>query len=377
MDQRVVLSYDFHMKNTLLLSFIITLISSPLFAQKQETKTAGKNVELEKVLDGQGIIWGFEFLPNNEIIFTEREGTIKIYNTQTKKFTNVEGVPTYATRGQGGLMDILLDPDFAKNKKIYLSYAVEVDGDHTTRISSAVLEGNKITKLQKLFQAEPPTGNAEHFGSRMQIDENGFLFFGVGDRGERDMAQNLNSHLGKILRIKTDGSVPKDNPFFGQKDKKPEIWSYGQRNPQGLVYDRATKTLWEQEHGPRGGDEINIIQKGKNYGWPLATYGKEYWGPKIGKTHVDGTEQPVYQFTPSIAPGGLMLYKGDRFPQWKGSLFSAALAIPQLNRLYKDGNSYKEESLLKDLKKRIRHVKEDAEGYIYISTDSGEIYRLK
>ncbi len=349
----------------------------PTFAQKQDIRSAGKEVELEKILEGQGVIWGFEFLPGNQIIYTEREGTIKIFNSQTKKITPVEGVPKYATRGQGGLMDILLDSDFKKNKGIYLTYAVEVDGDHTTRVSSATLDGNKISQVKQLFQAEPATGNAEHFGSRLQIDENRYLFFTIGDRGKRKEAQNLNSHLGKVIRLKTDGSIPNDNPFFGQKGKKPEIWSYGHRNPQGLQYDKSTKTLWLQEHGPRGGDEINIVVKGKNYGWPVATFGKEYWGPKIADTHKVGTEQPVYQFTPSIAPGGLLLYKGNRFPGWKGSLFSAGLAIPQLNRLYKDGSVYKEEKLLTALKKRIRHVKEDAEGYIYISTDSGEIYRLK
>jgi glucose/arabinose dehydrogenase len=371
----------FYMKKTSLFNFSFVLFClvfhSGVHAEKLNTTSAGKPVELETLIEKQGVIWGFEFLPNDQIIFSEREGSLKIFNLKNKKVILVEGTPEYVSFGQGGLMDIHLDPNFKKNKKLYLTYAVKVGENHTTRVSSAVLNENKLTELKQIFQATPGTKNTVHFGSRLQIDDKGFLFISIGDRGERNLAQDLNTHLGKILRIRTDGTIPEDNPFYGKKDHKPEIWSYGHRNPQGLFFDKETKILWAQEHGPRGGDEINIIEKGKNYGWPKATYGKEYWGPKIGKTHVEGTVQPVYQFTPSIAPGGLLIYKGDHFPKWKNSIFSAALAIPQLNRLYKVGSDYREESLLTELAKRMRHVKEDAQGYIYISTDSGEIYRLK
>lgn len=336
-----------------------------------------QDFKLETLTSKQGVIWGFDFLSDTEIIFTEREGHLKILNIETKKITPITGLPKISQRGQGGLLDILLDPDFKTNQKIYLSYAVEAGDGHTTRVSSFELKNNKLVNPKELFQAMPPTTNGEHFGSRLQIDENGFLFISIGDRGERKLAQDLNTHMGKIIRIKTDGSIPKDNPFFGKKNSKPEIWSYGHRNPQGLFYDRETKKLWNNEHGPRGGDEINLVEKGKNYGWPVITYGKEYWGPSIGEKQKSGMEQPIYQYTPSIAPSALILYKGKHFPKWKDSFLSSALAITQVNRLYKDGNTYKEESLLKDLGKRIRNIKEDKNGYLYISTDSGEIYRLK
>lgn len=331
------------------------------------------------LIKNQGVIWGFAFLSEKKIIFTEREGKIKILNLEDNKVTEVTGAPKVFVRGQGGLLDIELDTDFINTKYLFLTYSIETAPKrYTTALARARLNNDKIENLQELFRAEPANSNTHHFGSRIQFDEKSFLFFTVGERGERHEAQDLKTHLGKVLRINKDGSVPKDNPFYGKPGLRGEIWSYGHRNPQGLFYDRESKTLYEQEHGPRGGDEINRIEKGKNYGWPVITYGREYYGPKIGEgTQKAGMEQPIYQYTPSIAPSGLILYRGSRYTGWNGSFLSGALVSLHLNRLYKGGTSYKEDHLFQDLRKRIRCVKQSPDGFIYFSTDSGEIFKIQ
>lgn len=283
--------------------------------------------------------------------------------------------------GQGGMLDIALSPNYKKNGWIYFTYVKEIDGEGATVLARAKLKQSRFYKWQELLVSESTTDTGRHFGSRIAFDKKGHVFFGIGDRGERPNAQDLTNHAGSIMRLNMDGSIPDDNPFVNSDTSLPEIWSYGHRNPQGLVYDIKTNRLWEIEHGPRGGDEINLIKKGANYGWPVISYGKEYWGPlAVGEgTHRKGMEQPVKVYVPSIAPGSLLIYSGTIFPQWQGNLFSGALKLRHINRivLNKKGEAISEERLLETLDNRIRALAQSPEGWIYFSTDSGEIYRIK
>jgi glucose/arabinose dehydrogenase len=248
-------------------------------------------------------------------------------------------------------------------------------------LARAKLKSNKLVQWQDLLETRSATDSGRHFGSRIAFDEKGYVYFGVGDRGERPTAQDLTNHAGSIMRLFRDGRVPPDNPFNKRTDVLPEIWSYGHRNPQGMAYDYTHKRLWLNEHGPRGGDEINQVLPGRNYGWPVISYGKEYWGPvAVGEdTQREGMEQPVKQYTPSIAPGSLLLYTGDSFPAWRGNLFAGALKLQHLNRvtLSEDGKAIGEERLLTDLNERIRALVQGPRGWLYFSTDSGRVYVMK
>jgi glucose/arabinose dehydrogenase len=333
---------------------------------------------LQVVAKNLGVPWGFDFLPDKKIVLTEREGPIKIIDLDSGKITSLEGVPPVYAKGQGGMMDILVHPQFNKNKTLFFSFSKKVSTGYTTVIAKGRLEGKKLVSLREIFHAIPANKNTHHYGSRLALDKQGFLFFTVGDRGMRHQAQSLKTHMGKVLRIHQDGRIPKDNPFTQVSGARGEIWSTGHRNPQGLTFNPQTGDLWEQEHGPRGGDEINIIEKGVNYGWPVVTYGKEYWGPSIGEgAQKKGMKQPITYWVPSIAPCGLSFYRGDRYKAWKGSLFSGALRGAHLNRLViKKGKVVKEERLLEKWGERIRNVKEGPEGYLYISVDSGSLFKL-
>jgi|FLYM01.1.fsa_nt_gi aldose sugar dehydrogenase len=317
------------------------------------------------------VIWSIEFLDKNQILFSEKKGALKVLDLTTQKLKTIKNPPPSVEWGQGGFLDIHLHPKFSENKILFFSYTKQVADSYTTAIASAKLEGDSLINFKEIFAANNPNRNGQHFGSRLVHDENDFLYFSVGDRGERNLAQQLDADQGKIHRINFDGSVPKDNPFTKDKKSRATIWSYGHRNPQGMVYDFKSKTLWVQEHGPRGGDEINRIEKGANYGWPEITYGREYYGPKIGTTAKEGMKQPVYHFTPSIAPSGLDLFNGD--------LYSGALKLTHLNQLKmsSDGKAIKEIRHLEDLKERIRDVKVGPDQKIYLSTDSGKIMRVE
>ena len=326
------------------------------------------------------------FINNEEILFTEREGRIKILHIPSGKVSCVAGVPAVYAKGQGGLLDIALHPRFSKNRTIYFSYAKAKGSKQTTAVAKAILKGRNMVQKKDIFIAQPFLSASRHFGSRLVFaprssPQKWFLYVTVGDRTKRHYAQKLNNHLGKILRITEEGQAPKDNPFVLVKGALPEIWSYGHRNPQGLFIHPETGQLWGQEHGPRGGDEINLIKKGKNYGWPVITHGREYWGPAIGEGFKkQGMEQPVKYYTPSIAPSGLIIYSGKKFKQWKHDFFSGALVLRHLNRL-KISSSLKpiagrEERLLLDLNYRIRHVIEGPRGFIYVAVDQGKILKL-
>lgn len=331
--------------------------------------TSYSNITVQSVYQGTDVIWGFDFIDSDHIIFTERGGKLRILQPSTGQTQTLQGVPTVHVDGQAGLLDVALHPQFSENHWLYLSYSIDDKIGLQTRIVRAKLIKDQLKDLQILFTSNSNSRQDIHFGSRIVFDQQGHIFFSVGERGQRNDAQDLSNSNGKVHRLNEDGTIPKDNPFAVQKNAIASIWSYGHRNPQGLFYDQSTSTLWEQEHGPKGGDEINIIQKGKNYGWPVITYGREYSGPVIGSTHKEGMEQPVYHYSPSIAPCGLSLYKGY--------LYSGSLVLTHLNRLnIQNQKAIKEERLLENLHERVRSVKEGKDGLLYISTDSAKILKL-
>ena len=368
-------------RTTLLLCLMALLPLQNYAASAQVIKSEKVTFTLEKITDGLSIPWGMAFISNTRLLITEREGSIKLLDTQSNTFTPVQGTPAVLAKGQGGLLDVAVPPDFTAGDWIYFTFVRDKDGEGVTVLARAKLDANKLVQWQDLLETQSATGTGFHFGSRIAFDETGHVYFGVGDRGERPNSQDLTNHAGSVMRLFRDGRVPQDNPFTQRTDVLPEIWSYGHRNPQGMAYDNTHKRLWLIEHGPRGGDEINLVLPGRNYGWPVISYGKEYWGPlAVGEgTHREGMEQPIKQYTPSIAPGSLLLYTGDAFPAWRGNLFSGALKLQHINRitLSADGKAIGEERLLEDLKERIRALAQGPEGWLYFSTDSGEIYVMK
>ena len=342
---------------------------------------ANDDWRLEKVTEGLGIPWGMVFLDADTLLFTERAGRVGRLYVNSGEVRYLDGAPQVYAEGQGGLLDIALASDHAETGWIYFTYAKAVDGQGATTLARARLDGDRLGDWQELIVTRSRSDTTRHFGSRIAFDGRGHLFFGIGDRGVRPNGQDRTTHAGSVLRLTLDGEVPEANPFVGRQDVLPEIWSYGHRNPQGLVYDAGQERLWMIEHGPRGGDEINLIKRGANYGWPVVSHGKEYWGPvAVGEaTSKPGMEDPVKVYIPSIAPGSLLLYSGRAFPDWQGDLFSGALKLRHLNRvtLDADGNAVADARLLEDLDARIRALAQSAEGWIYLSTDSGRIYRLR
>ncbi len=348
------------------------LITNPLWAS---------SYQLKQLASGLGVPWGMTFISANEILFTERQGRAGILNVVTGKIKPVSGLPAVFVKGQGGLLDVAVPADYQQQGWIYFTYSKNVNGQGATTLARARLKNDKLQQWTDLLVTRSTTSKGHHFGSRIAFDDQGYVYFGVGDRGVRPNGQDLTTHAGSILRLKRDGQVPSDNPFVKNTNALPEIWSYGHRNPQGLFWDNIHKRLWEIEHGPRGGDEINLIEKGKNYGWPVISYGQEYWGPvAVGEsTHKQGMMQPVKYYVPSIAPGSLLVYSGDAFPEWKGNLLAGALKLQHLNRITLDenGKAQDEDRLLEDLGERIRALTQSPEGWIYLSTDSGKIFVVK
>jgi aldose sugar dehydrogenase len=355
----------------------------PAFAG--QTRVAGvdsqQKLDIQVVAKGLASPWAVELLPDGRFLVTERGGKLRIVAANGTVSEPVQGVPAVFASGQGGLLDVALDPDFARNKTIYLSYSEARDGGNGTSLAKAVLVEQgataKLDGVQVIFRQQPALNSSLHFGSRIVFGRDGKLFLSLGERSipaGRVQAQDLNSHLGKVVRINTDGTVPSDNPFANRAGARPEIWSYGHRNVQGATLDSATGKLWTIEHGPRGGDELNQPRAGANYGWPIITYGIDYPGPKIGDgiTQKEGMEQPVYYWDPVIAPGGLMVYQGNLFPQWKGSIFIGALGGMKLVRLQMNGDKVVgEEWLLQGRNQRVRDVQQGPDGSIYVLNESG------
>jgi aldose sugar dehydrogenase len=343
------------------------------------------------VVRGLSHPWGLTFLPGFEtegrMLVTERDGRLRIATTRGELSAPVEGVPSVDARGQGGLLDVALDPKFGQNRLVYLSYSEAGAGGNGTAVARGRLDvdGNRarLADVQVIFRQVPKVASTLHFGSRLVFGRDGRLFVTLGERSSRrDDAQGVDTHLGKIVRIEADGSVPADNPFVKRAGARPEIWSLGHRNVQGAALHPQTGELWTVEHGPQGGDELNVSEAGRNYGWPVITYGAEYvTGWKIGEgTAKPGMEQPLTYWVPSIAVSGMAFLTSERYPDWKGDLFIGALKAQLLVRLELDGRKVlKEERLLLDLRERIRDVRQSPDGWLYVLTDSddGRILRLE
>jgi glucose/arabinose dehydrogenase len=342
------------------------------------------NLTVETVASGLSFPWAFAFLPDGRILVTERGGRMRIVAKGGTLSPPIAGVPPVFARSQGGLHDVILDRDFAKTGTIYFCFAMPVSGGGQTALARArLVDGNppRLEDAKVIFQQEGPPSSGNHFGCRIVQARDGNLFLTTGDHFRpRDEAQNLRNHIGKVIRITPDGAVPPDNPFVKRAGAKPEIWSYGHRNMQGAALHPQSGKLWTHEHGARGGDEVNIPEAGKNYGWPVITYGIDYSGEKIGVgTQRAGMEQPIKYWVPSIAPSGMAFYTGDLFPNWRNSLFVGALAGAMLVRLETDGETIgKEERLLQNLRERIRDVRQGPDGALYLATDSsnGRILRV-
>lgn len=331
--------------------------------------------KFETLLQRESVVWGFDFLKGGRIVFSERAGILAIFDPKTKKVTELKGAPKVWAQGQGGLLDVRVHP--SKTDVLFFTYSEPVGDKATTALATAKFSGSELSEFKKLFSAHQPNSNDIHFGSRIEFDGAGHLFITVGDRDNRKRAQELSYHQGKILRLNEDGSVPKDNPFASRAGAKPEIYSYGHRNPQGLARHPSTGELWEAEMGPRGGDEVNFVKPGANYGWPLVTYGREYWGPSIGVKSKPGIEEPIVYWAPSISPSAAAFYSGNAFPEWKGNLFLGTLSGMHLRRLVLDGKRVvRQETLLEKLGLRFRNVRTGPDGYLYLSTDDGKIARL-
>src|SRR5437660_5277151 len=360
------------------------LVSGGASASAQVFHSSAGDLVVQTAANGLDHPWALAFRPDRRMLVTERPGRMRIVGEGGTLSPALAGVPKVFASGQGGLLDVVLDRSFAQNHAIHFCYAEPAEGRARTALARARLidEGTlRIEAVQVIFRQAGPLSSGNHFGCRIVQTPDDNLFLTTGDHfTTRDQAQNLTNDLGKIIRIRSDGSVPPDNPFVGKPPAKPEIWSYGHRNPQGLAFHPMTGKLWEHEHGPRGGDEINIIEKGKNYGWPVIGYGVDYSGAKIHEsTHKAGMEQPLKYWVPSIAPSGMTFYSGDLFPAWRGSLFLGALAGQMLVRLELDGDKVvNEERLLQQLRERIRDVREGPDGALWLATDSssGRILRL-
>jgi glucose/arabinose dehydrogenase len=340
-------------------------------------------VKVTEVARGFATPWSLAFLPDGRMLVTERPGRLRLVTAEGAVSAPLAGVPEVQARGQGGLLDVVLSPDFTRDRTIFLSFAQPTAGGARTAVARAKLDLDalRLTEVKIVFaQKDDPPGNS-HWGSRLVFGRDGNLFVTLGDRFDhRDRAQDLGSHLGKIVRIRPDGSVPADNPFVKRKGALPEIWSYGHRNVQGAALHPETGELWIHEHGPQGGDEVNRVRAGRNYGWPVITYGREYvTGFRIGEgTERADVEPPVRQWTPSIAPSGMAFYTGDAFPQWHGNLFAGALKFRLLARLALDGDRVMhEERLLADYGKRIRDVRQGPDGRLWLLEETdGRLLRL-
>jgi len=342
-------------------------------------ETPAQDVQLVALTDRLEFPWGLAFLPDGRLLITEKPGRLNLFDPADGSIQPVPGVPAVYYRGQGGLLDVALHPRFADTGWVYLSAAVAVDDNRqTTRVFRYRLEDSALRNERIIFEAAPAVDSGNHFGSALLFDNDGLLYITMGDRKQRHEAQDLGSSLGKVHRLRDDGSVPPDNPFVDTPGALPSIYTWGHRNPQGITIDRASGRIWTAEHGPKGGDEINLLRPGANYGWPVITYGEEYRGGMIGEgTHKTGMEQPVHYYVPSIATAGLAWYDGDTLPGWRGSLFVAGLRSFSVSRVALQGDTaVGEERLLEDFNFRARDVAQGPDGRLYLVTENGGILRM-
>jgi aldose sugar dehydrogenase len=362
-------------------TLLLPLLASPAPGVAQQVENSEQHdFQIVTLANGLEHPWSLAFLPDGGILVTERPGRLRLFSDGALQDDPVGGMPEVVARGQGGLLDVALHPDFADNRLVYLSYAGSGEGGANTEVARGRFDGAALNDLEVIFRAEPKVGGGNHFGSRLLFADDGTLYVTLGDRYRyMKEAQNLDNHLGTVVRINDDGSVPDDNPFVGRGDARPEIFSYGHRNVQGLARQPGTETLWSHEHGPQGGDEVNVLTPGANYGWPAITYGIDYSGAIISeKTEAPGMEQPVVYWVPSIAPSGMAFYDGEAFPEWQGDLFVGALSHLHLRRLeIEDQEVVGQEELLAGLSERIRDVRAGPDGFLYVLTDSAEARLLR
>lgn len=336
--------------------------------------TFALELKTETIYEGQSGVWGFDFVSADQLIVSEKEGRMVLFDLKEKKSKVLEHITKPLVRGQGGLLDVLVHKDF-----IFWTAAEEVSNGFTTVLYRGQLKGDQLQDQRRLFEAKTGGTKTIHYGSRLVVDGKDHLYMTIGDRDDRDQAQVLSSHNGSVLRLSLEGKALPDNPFVQQTDALDEIYSYGHRNPQAIAIHPQTGEVWSGEFGPRGGDEINYIQAGKNYGWPVVTFGKEYWGPRIGEgTSKEGMTDPLVQFTPSLSYSGITFYQGEMFKEWQNHLLLACLRTTHLHRLVfnEKREMVHSERYLENLKERMRQVRVHSDGSIFVSTDSGKIFRV-
>jgi len=339
-----------------------------------------KDFQLRQVVVAENIEipWGMAFLNENEILVAEKSGKVFWVNVKDKKSETIYDVPNVRNVGQGGLLDIVLHPQFSQNQWVYFSYAKTQGNGFTTALARAKYQSKSFSDFQEIFVANAVTSSGVHFGSRIVFDNDGFLFLSVGDRGSMQQAQNVLNHMGCLLRLNDDGTVPSDNPFVGKSDTLPEIWTYGNRNIQGLAIHPTSGEVWSHEHGPQGGDEINIMRKGVNHGWPLVTFGLQYGGGTISNDTIrDGVMPPIHYWTPSIAPCGMTFLTSDKYPGWRNNVFIGSLVLQHVNMTVFSGDRKTLEQRFFQNAGRIRNIVQSPEGYLYIANETnGTIIKL-
>ena len=366
-----------------LLALLVHFVPALAAAKSEIVRTEEHSFKVVTLTEGLDHPWSLAFLPDGRMLVTERPGRLRVVGPDGKLDPRaIEGLPRIAEVGQGGLLDVALHPNFRDNGWVSLSYVARADGGVGTEVLRGKLRGYRLEDVEIVFRMQPKSGGGRHFGSRLVFDRDGYLFITLGDRGDQDRAQRLNDHAGSVIRLHDDGRVPRDNPFVGRAGAQPEKYTVGNRNMQGAALHPQTGVLWTHEHGPQGGDEVNVMRAGRNYGWPVITYGVNYGiGTRIGEdTHKPGMEQPLHKWVPSIAPSGMAFYTGDRFPSWRGDLFVGSLKFQTLVRLRMDGEKLvKEERMLEGDLGRIRDVRVGPDGYLYLLTDAsdGALVRLE
>ena len=354
----------------------------PFPTEPKTIETIHQKIRVVPFVRGLESPWSIAFLPNGDMLVTEKPGRLRVIRTGTLQPQPISGTPQVVAEGQGGLLEVLPHPRFAENQWIYLTYAKAGERGNTTALARGKLNGNALTEVKDIFVADAWSAQPVHFSGKLAWSRDGMLFMTVGERFVgRDRAQLLNDHAGKVLRLTQDGAAAPGNPFIGRQDAKPEIYTYGHRNLQGLAIHPDTGALWESEHGPQGGDELNLIQAGKNYGWPVITLGREYTGEVISPQPArEGMEQPVTFWSPSIGLSGMLFYTGDRFPAWKGNLFLGGLAGMYVQRVvFNERGVWGREPIIPDLRQRIRDVRQGPDGLLYLAVDAqqGGILRIE
>lgn len=360
--------------------FAVSATSACAKSPDIEADKSSAEVTTELVTKGVDIPWGMAWLNENEALITDRKGELRLLKNGQLVEQEISGVPDVNAKSQGGLLDVEVDPNFAENKWIYLSYSGfdEQESGTNTSIMRAKYADLELTEQQVIFHGKPNSAKNHHYGSRLEIDRQGYLYFSIGDRGNRDVnPQRLDRDAGKIHRIHTDGSIPTDNPFVEQANASPSIYSYGHRNPQGMAMHPETGRIWTHEHGPRGGDEVNLISPGLNYGWPVVSYGVNYSGTSFTDlTEKEGMQNPVWQWTPSIAPSGMVFVTSDKYPQWQGKMLVGSLKFQYLVLLEFDGDKAIKQTKVLEGIGRVRSLKQGADGYLYVGTDGTGVFKI-